>query len=238
MHSHDVIDGDQYFTIDPPTRQITNNSQKVKLIQYDHNSERFTFECPRFIDGHDMSLCNSIRVNYVNIEKKTKEHADGIYKVDDVQASEDKIVFSWLISRNATQKVGPLNFLIQFACISEDSNVDYEWHTDTSKGVFVYAGMKNEEVIVEEYPDILEKWKNDVLSGIPTDFITSEDLNNYATTNYVDNAISNLGNVATTDYVENAITNLGDIATKEDLNSYATTNYVAELIGGIENGTY
>ena len=165
-HSHDVIDDDLYFTIDPSTREINNESQKVKLMQYDHNSEQFTFELPRFVEGHDMSLCNSIRVNYINIHRLTREQGPGVYEVSDIQVREDNIIFSWLISRNATQYAGPLNFLIKFMCFDEDGNVIYEWHTDIFKNVSVSTGINNEETIEEVYPDILEKWKNDVLSNI------------------------------------------------------------------------
>ena len=166
-HTHSVIDDDLYFTIDPVTREINNGSQKVKLIQYDHNSERFTFELPRFVEGHDMSLCNSIRVNYININKSTRAQNPGIYEVDDMQVKANNITFTWLISRNATQYVGPLNFLIKFMCFDEDGNVIYEWHTDIFKNVSVYTGMNNEETIEEDYPDILEKWKNEILAKIP-----------------------------------------------------------------------
>ena len=163
-HTHSVIDDDLHFIIDPSTREIGNGSQKVKLMQYDHNSEQFTFEIPRFVEGHDMSLCNSIRVNYININKSNREQHPGVYEVRDIKVEEDNVIFSWLVSRNATQYVGPLNFLIKFMCFDEDSNVIYEWHTDIFKSASVSTGMNNEESIEEVYPDILEKWKNDVLA--------------------------------------------------------------------------
>ena len=166
-HTHSVIDDDLHFIIDPSTREIGNGSQKVKLMQYDHNSEQFTFEIPRFVEGHDMSLCNSIRVNYININKSNREQHPGVYEVSDIQVEEDNIIFSWLVSRNATQYVGPLNFLIKFMCFDEDSNVIYEWHTDIFKNSSVSTGMNNEEPIEEVYPDILEKWKNEILAEIP-----------------------------------------------------------------------
>ena len=165
-HTHNVIDDDLRFIIDPSTREIGNGSQKVKLMQYDHNSEQFTFEIPRFVEGHDMSLCNSIRVNYININKSTREQHPGVYEVSDIQVEEDNIIFSWLVSRNATQYVGPLNFLIKFMCFDEDSNVIYEWHTDIFKNASVSTGMNNEESIEEVYPDILEKWKDDILAEV------------------------------------------------------------------------
>ena len=166
-HTHSVIDDDLRFVIDPSTREIGNGSQKVKLIQYDHNSEQFTFEIPRFVEGHDMSLCNSIRVNYININRSTREQNPGVYEVSDIQTKEDNIIFNWLVSRNATQYVGPLNFLIKFMCFDEDGNVIYEWHSDIFKNASVSAGINNEETIEEVYPDILEKWKNEILAEIP-----------------------------------------------------------------------
>lgn len=46
-HKHSVLDGDTRFIINPTTRQIRNDSnRKIVLIQNDHNSEVFTFECP------------------------------------------------------------------------------------------------------------------------------------------------------------------------------------------------
>lgn len=166
-HTHSVADDDLYFVIDPTTREIDNGSKKVKLIQYDHNSEMLTFELSRFVEGHDMSLCDSIRVNYININKSTREQMTGTYEAKDLVVDDSKITFTWLISRNATQYIGPLNFLIKFMCMDENGFVTYEWHTDIFKYVYVSTGMSNEESIEEEYPDILEQWKNEILAAIP-----------------------------------------------------------------------
>lgn len=47
-HIHDVYDADKHFIIDPVTRTITySESDKLILIQNDHNSERYTFEMPK-----------------------------------------------------------------------------------------------------------------------------------------------------------------------------------------------
>lgn len=166
-HTHSVIDSDNHFSIDPVTRTITNESEKKKLIQFDHNSERFTFEIPRYVDGHDMSLCDVVRVHYINLSKTKIERNTGAYSVDDMKVVDDIVEFSWLISRNATNLVGTLTFLVQFACSREDGIFDYEWHTDVYSKIIISAGMNNEEVIEEEYPDILEQWKNEIISKIP-----------------------------------------------------------------------
>ena len=53
-HNHNVIDTDAHYKIDGITRTIVNiDETKRELVQNDHNSERFTFEIPRYVDGHD-----------------------------------------------------------------------------------------------------------------------------------------------------------------------------------------
>lgn len=165
-HTHNITDSDQCFVIDPITRSITSNSDKVKLIQRDHNSERFTFACPRFIEDHDMLLCDSILVQYANIDKKTKEESCDVYSVKDVKLGTDKnmIEFSWLISETATAYVGPLRFLIEFMCFGEDNNTVYSWHTEIFKGITVAAGMNNKQAIVEKYPDVLTQLEDKINS--------------------------------------------------------------------------
>ena len=78
VHEHPVVDSDSYFIIDPDTRTITNTAEtKNVIMQYDHDSERYTFELKRFIEAHDMMLCNVVKVHYNNIDGTTgEEHAD------------------------------------------------------------------------------------------------------------------------------------------------------------------
>ena len=162
-HKHPVYDTDTHFTINPITRALRNEaSSKTRVIQFDHNSERFTFEIPKMVEDHDMSLCNMVQVHYINIDSQTKEQKAGVYDVDDLQISpenSDVVILSWLISQNATQLVGSLNFLIRFACIADDGTVDYAWHTAVYGDISVSSGIYNGDVIVEEYADILAQWE-------------------------------------------------------------------------------
>ena len=165
-HIHSVHDSDAHFSINPITRVLRNEaSGKTSLIQYDHNSERFTFEIPRMVEGHDMSLCNHIRVHYINIDAKTKAQASGVYEVEDMRISpesDDVVICSWLISRNCTQLVGSLNFLIRFCCVT-DGFVDYAWNTATYTGISVSSGIDADETFKDDYVDIIEQWKADVM---------------------------------------------------------------------------
>lgn len=170
---HGVKDSDKHFIIDPVTRTVKNESGKLVLIQYDHNSERFTFECPRFVDDHDMSLCNRVEIHYINTGANSK--STGIYEVDDLQISSETntVTCSWLVSQNATQHVGKLNFIIRFACIAEDSTIEYAWNTSIYSDIVISKGIYNGEEFIEDYVDVLETWKQDLYSeGLKIESIT------------------------------------------------------------------
>ena len=156
-HLHSIYDGDMHFKIDAITRTIKNvSATKTTVIQYDHNSERFTFELPRYIEGHDMSNCNSVEVHYVNGEN------NGVYLVNDLQVSPDNeevVICSWLLSHNVTQIVGSLQFLLRFACLS-DGVVDYVWNTAIYTGISVLKGIYNSDIVAEQYTDTIREWEN------------------------------------------------------------------------------
>ena len=165
-HSHQIYDSDKHFVIDPITRNITNNSSKITIMQYDHNSERFTFEIPRIIEGHDMSLSDVVRVHFINIGSIKTNTNPGVYEVDDVTVSSDDpdtITFSWLISGASTKYNGSLHFAIRFYCLSDESVIEYSWGTNIYSGINVANSIDNSETIAEDYVDVLEKWKQDVI---------------------------------------------------------------------------
>lgn len=161
-HLHSVYDTDNHFIINPVTREIDNKSGKIKLMLGDHNSERFTFEIPRTVDGHDMTLCDSVEIHYINIDASTRQTIKDVYQAIDVQISpdsDDVVIFSWLLSGNTTKYFGTLNFRVTFKCISEGGTIDYAWSTDIYKGISVSDGINNTETVATEYSDILEQWK-------------------------------------------------------------------------------
>lgn len=163
-HAHIVYDGDARFTIDPKTREIKNETDKTILMQGDHNSERFTFELPRHVDGHDMSLCNKVEVHYNNIDAKTKDTNSGVYEINDLQIAGENVICSWLISGNATQYAGVLAFVVKYACVT-DGTVDYQWFTDINKDFIISESINNAEAVVEEYTDILAQWKAELFEA-------------------------------------------------------------------------
>lgn len=168
-HEHPVMDTDIHLVIDPDDRTITNPTrERITIMQYDHNSERLTFELPRYIEEHDMTLCNRVRIHFDNIDGQTGAENADVAEVYDLQVdadNEDIVTCSWVIPRQATQLAGELSFLIQYMCVSDDGVVTYEWHTDIFEGVDVKTGRNNGDPVVIEYSNILEQWYQKLFGG-------------------------------------------------------------------------
>ena len=191
-HKHPIYDTDPHFKIDGDSRVITNMSDvKVALMQGDHNSERFTFEIPRYVDGHDMSICNICQIHYLNVGSANRATNAGVYEVEDLQTDpndeENRVVLSWLLSSNVTMYVGSLSFVIRFGC-STDGKIDYIWNTAVHSGINVSNSIYNSEGVVQDYTDILEQWRDKLFSTYESvinidlkalDWIESEDMTYY-----------------------------------------------------------
>lgn len=173
-HKHNVHDKDARFIIDPSSKTIKNASnKKTTLIQFDHNSERLTFEIPKEIEGHDMSQCNKVEVHYFNIDAQTKETKSGVYKVEDLKIDPDNpnaVVCSWLISKNSTRLCGLLKFLLRYKCVDENNVETYAWNTNFFTGISVSEGSDADASFETEYVDIIEQWKASVLQGFEDEF--------------------------------------------------------------------
>ena len=166
-HIHPVYDDDPHFLIKPESRSIVSTStERIVLIKGDHNSEIFTFEMPREVDKHDMSQCNLVQIHYINSEADSRTaRSVGVYQVEDLQVSaddENTLVFSWLISTNATKFVGPLNFAIRFACLN-GSKIEYAWNTSIFGNVSVATSIDNTDTVIEQYDDTLQKWYEELV---------------------------------------------------------------------------
>lgn len=216
-HKDEIIDTDAHFKIDGKTRAITNTKEvKNMVVKGDHNSERFTFELPRYIDGHDMTECNIVQIHYLNISTGREAFA-GVYEVDDMafsgETGNEVVTFSWLISQNATQDVGSLNFAVHFACTDLDNNLEYVWNTTVFSGVTVKDTISNISTIIEQYADIIEQWKQQ-LFGAGDSVINSIAAKG---DEYVD-LITQVGETTKTDAIE-AINNVaqGNILTMQTL---------------------
>ncbi len=154
------------FLINPSDRGIYKTSHNnITLMQNDHNSVRFSFRMARYVQGHDMSLCNKLELHYINISSDKVNKTEDIYIVKDMAIDpeeKDFVKFSWLLSNNATKYDGTLSFLIEFLCVKEDATVDYSWHTNKHT-LTMTEGMDNEETVIEAVSDVLAAWEAKVV---------------------------------------------------------------------------
>lgn len=165
-----VTDFDTPFVIEPKSREITNkNLEKKILMKNDHQSEKFTFEVPRYIEGRDIALCNVVQVIYTNSGGSKRETANGVYTVEDFRVYpfyDDIMTFTWLISQNATQYVGNLSFMLRFAQIDDNAKVLYSWQTKIFNELYIAETLDGVENFEHEYVDVIQQWKNTAMAEL------------------------------------------------------------------------
>ena len=166
-HNDIIVDTDSHFIINPTSRAITQRgNEKIALMQFDHNSERFSFSIPRYVDGHDMSACGRVEVHYINTNTKTKEQIKDKYTVADLgidPENENQVKFSWLIAQSATKYAGTLAFSIRFLCFDNDTVV-YAWNTDRFENILIGDSCDCNGELPDHYDDNYESWKKEIES--------------------------------------------------------------------------
>ncbi len=165
-HLHSVLDKDTIFKIDPVTRAITHeNAGSLFLPQYSHNSERYTFSLPRFIEGHDMAECNSVQIHYINTDgdKIKPKISTDMYEAEDLHIDGNNVVFSWLISVSATLHAGKTAIHI-WLCCKDGETITYNWPTAFFDGITIGKGINAGTGFAETYKDIIAQWQNSLMA--------------------------------------------------------------------------
>lgn len=148
---HIVIGEDRIVSVPKELQRIA--------VQYDHDVETVTFDCPRYWDGLDMSKM-SIYINYMR-----KDRYVACYKATDitVDAADSNIMhFDWTISRNVSEVKGELKFLV---CIKKGDAEGYEvnhWNSELNNEMYISEGLEVEPSIFDPYPDIIGQWEDEV----------------------------------------------------------------------------
>ena len=141
---HIVIGNDRIITVPDSLKKIA--------VQYDHNMETVTFDCPRYWDGHDM-LNMKVYINYMRSDR-----ALGMYLADNVREDEfdDKIMhFDWTITSNATGAKGKLEFLVCIKKTDENGYEENHWNSELNEDMIVSEGLEVEDPIIEDNDDII-----------------------------------------------------------------------------------
>lgn len=135
--------------IDPETRQIIlPEGMELLGVESDQETNRIYFECPKIVgDGIDLSE-RTIRINFQNAGNEPDQ-----YIVTDLQHDDEKVYFSWLLSRSATMQRGITTFVV-CAVKSSGGVIEDEWNTTIASGN-VLQGLEATVVIPEEIKDIV-----------------------------------------------------------------------------------
>lgn len=136
---HIIVGGDRFITVPSNLKRLG--------VQYDHNMETVTFDCPRYWDDRDMSKM-AVYVNYM----RSDGYSDR-YPVDNLRADGEVMHFDWTISRNVTEIPGTVAFLVCVAKTDSEGNEERHWNSELCNECYVSQGMETEEHPVLQYPD-------------------------------------------------------------------------------------
>lgn len=141
---HIVIENDRVIVVPESLKRIA--------VQYDHNVETVTFDCPRYWDGLDMSTM-AVYINYM-----LPNRSMGSYVADDVtvdKTDSNLMHFDWTISRNVTSYKGNISFLVCIKKVDSDGNEENHWNSELNSDLYVSQGLETHEIIESTYADII-----------------------------------------------------------------------------------
>ena len=160
LESLDVTDPDLLIPVDSGEHIVINADRTIKVpdklkriaVQYDHNMDSVTFDCPRYSDGIDMSKMK-IFVNYVRPDNEPGSHYAEDVIVD--EADPNIIHFSWKIDGHVSEVVGSLQFLVCAKFTDKEGKLSNIWNTELNTELYVSKGMKTTMNVITRHPDLV-----------------------------------------------------------------------------------
>ena len=160
LESLDVTDPDLLIPVDSGEHIVINADRTIKVpdklkriaVQYDHNMDSVTFDCPRYSDGIDMSKMK-IFVNYVRPDNEPGSHYAEDVSVDDTDPN--IIHFSWKIDGHVSEVVGSLQFLVCAKFTDKEGKLSNIWNTELNTELYVSKGMKTTMNVITRHPDLV-----------------------------------------------------------------------------------
>ena len=197
QEEHIIINNDRSITVPKELRSIA--------VQYDHNIETVTFDCPRYWDGNDLSKM-VVNINYVR-----SDGYEGTYicKGVEVDSNNPNIFhFDWTVSHDVTDAAGRLTIVVCIKKSHVDGATSQVWHSQKCELFSVLQGLKCDQVNIPSDPEY---------NGIQADY----NQNNPTAADY----IKNRPLIANLDDIINVITDIGIInPIVNNNNNFYTTN--------------
>lgn len=139
---HIIINSDRSVTIPEELKNIA--------VQYDHNIETVTFDCPRYWDGNDLSEM-IVNINFVRPDKYENTY---VCKNVTVDSDDPNIMhFDWTISRNVTEVSGTLTFIVCVRKSYVDGETSQVWHSQKCDACTILPGLKCDQVVIPSDPE-------------------------------------------------------------------------------------
>ena len=163
---HILISNDRVVTVPKELQRIA--------VQYDHDVETVTFDCPRYWDGLDMSELR-IYVNYMR-----RDRVVGCYLAQNVtvDTTDSAIMhFDWTISRNVSQVAGEIKFLVCIKKGDSEGNEVNHWNSELNNQMYVSEGLEVGGEFFDDYPDIILQWKDELIEEAKPFVVTIVSLN-------------------------------------------------------------
>lgn len=158
---HIVIGSDRLITVPKELRNIA--------VQYDHNIETVTFDCPRYWDDNDMSSM-TVNINFVRFDGH-----EGTYVCKEVMVDDNDpniMHFDWTVSREVTEASGKLTVIV---CLKKDNAeglTSQVWHSQRCETFSVLPGLLCDSVTIPSDPEY---------NGVQVDYNQNDKLADYIT---------------------------------------------------------
>lgn len=131
---------------------VVPEALKRIAVQYDHNVETVTFDCPRYWDNLDMSKM-AVYINYMRSDGYTDSYPVGTVTVDEDDSN--IMHFNWTISRNVTEVAGVISFLVCIKNTDSEGNEVNHWNSELCQDLYVSPGMETDEQYEEVPTDLV-----------------------------------------------------------------------------------
>lgn len=141
---HIIIGEDRFISVPHALQRIA--------VQYDHNVETVTFDCPRYWDEHDLTTMD-IYINYMRADS-VKSRWEVVNVVID-ENDENLIHFEWEINSEATLANGKFTFLVCASRRNHEGIEEVHWNSELNSQMYISTGLEGIDSVYEDYPDII-----------------------------------------------------------------------------------
>lgn len=137
---HIIINDDRSVTVPDVLKNVA--------VQYDHNIETVTFDCPRYWDGNDLSGMK-IMINFI---KSNGDPGTYICQPATVDETDDSIIhFDWTISSELTSLSGGIKFIVCMQKDATDEATALIWHSQICSLMSILPGIECDSSVISDY---------------------------------------------------------------------------------------